>query len=95
MFIFCIGCYLCSNKVEFIGVEDSNWEKTIKPLTRRERLCLDLLAKGHRIQVIAIMLEIAPVTVEMHLRNARAKLKANTTPQAVAIAIKNGEIAGG
>jgi DNA-binding CsgD family transcriptional regulator len=53
-----------------------------------------LLAKGRRIQVIAQMLEIAPVTVEMHLRNARSKLNASTTPQAVAIAIRKGVISG-
>lgn len=73
---------------------DSGRETLIKPLTERERMCLVLLARGHRIQVIAKMLEIAPVTVEMHLRNARSKLNANTTPQAIAIAISEGEIAG-
>jgi DNA-binding NarL/FixJ family response regulator len=51
-----------------------------------------MLARGNRVKVIAEALQIAPVTVEMHVRNARSKLKANTTPQAVAIAIRDGEI---
>lgn len=74
-------------------MEDSGKEISIKPLSERERMCLSLLARGHRVQVIAKILEVAPVTVEMHLRNARSKLNASTTPQAVAIAIKEGEIA--
>lgn len=34
------------------------------------------------------MLNIAPVTVELHLKNARIKLGAATIPEAVAIAIQ-------
>ena len=72
---------------------NSDKEVANPPLTDRERMCLALLAKGRRIQAIAQMLNIAPVTVEMHLRNARSKLKASTMPQAVAIAIMAGLIA--
>jgi len=62
------------------------------PLTTRERDSLRLLADGHRIDAIADKLAIARVTVELHLRSARRKLRANTLPQAVARALAFGEI---
>lgn len=54
------------------------------PLSPRERQCLELLADGLRTKAIAHELGIAPITVELHLRNARSKLGAATREQAVA-----------
>ncbi len=64
-----------------------------KPLTPRERDCLTWLARGDRTARIAERLGIAEATAELHLRNARRKLKARTAAQAVARALLFGEIA--
>lgn len=53
-------------------------------LTIREQQSLELLAEGLRIKAIATRLEIAPVTVELHISNARRKLGAATREQAIA-----------
>lgn len=52
-------------------------------LTPRERDCLDLLSAGLRTKAIAAELGLAQVTVELHLRNARARMGANTRDQAL------------
>lgn len=57
-------------------------------LSARERECLEEIARGKRVQAISQMLSIAPVTVELHLKNARVKMGASTIPEAVAIAIQ-------
>jgi DNA-binding CsgD family transcriptional regulator len=62
------------------------------PLSAREAECLSLIAAGYRVDRIADRLVLASQTVELHLRNARAKLKSRTTPQAVARALLTGEI---
>ncbi len=51
----------------------------IKMLSPREIECLDLLSAGLRIKAIAEELDIKPVTVDLHLANARRKLDAPTT----------------
>lgn len=61
-------------------------------LTSRERECLLLLAKGFRTARIAEHMSIQAVTVDLHLRNARAKLGARTREQALATAIVTGRI---
>lgn len=61
-------------------------------LTARERDCLLLLSNGLRPQRIAERLGLADITIHTHLRTARLKLKSKTMPQAVAMAIKLGEI---
>lgn len=48
-------------------------------LSPRETQCLDLLSAGLRIKAIAMELGIKPVTVDMHLSNARKKMNAPTT----------------
>lgn len=53
------------------------------PLSGRERQCLELLSEGMRTKAIARDLGLAAVTVELHLRNARAKLGAQTRDQAL------------
>ncbi|ACT58211.1 helix-turn-helix transcriptional regulator [Hirschia baltica] len=61
---------------------------SIEPLTDRERDCLAFLARGLRPDRIGDELSIATVTVNMHIRNARYKLKATTNAHAVAKAIR-------
>ena len=61
-----------------------------RPLSPRETECLQWLAGGLRTKEIAARMGISPVTVELHLRNARTKLGAQSREQAVARAIANG-----
>lgn len=61
-------------------------------LTNREAECLLWLANGMRTDQIAYKLGIRPVTVDMHVRNARHRLGAKTREQALAIAIHKGLI---
>lgn len=63
-----------------------------EPLTPRERDSLSYVAKGHRVGRIAEKLGITEVTVELHLRNARRKLKSATTAQAIARAMMTGAV---
>jgi DNA-binding CsgD family transcriptional regulator len=65
----------------------------IRPLSPRERDCLTLMAMGYRADRIAERLGLARVTVELHLRQGRVKLKARTMPEAVARALQFNEIA--
>jgi DNA-binding CsgD family transcriptional regulator len=58
------------------------------PLSPRERQCMDLLCAGHRLKSIAAELGLALVTVDMHLKNARHKLGAQTRDQAVALYLR-------
>jgi DNA-binding CsgD family transcriptional regulator len=60
--------------------------------TSRERQVLELLADGATDAQIATRLELAPATVQTHVRNAKAKLGARTRAQAVALAIQFGLI---
>ncbi len=62
------------------------------PLSERERDCLRHLVSGRRNDAIAHALGVATVTVEMHLKRARQKLRAHTTAEMVAKAILFGEI---
>ena len=62
-------------------------------LTPRELACLGELARGLRQDAIASALGITVATVELHLTNARRKLGAHTSTQAVAIAITRGLVA--
>ena len=61
-------------------------------LSNRERECLLWLANGLKSAQIAEKLGIALVTVDLHFKNARTKLKAATREEALAKAIINGEI---
>ncbi|MEZ5896961.1 MAG: helix-turn-helix transcriptional regulator [Parvularculaceae bacterium] len=62
-------------------------------LSKRERECLLWLAKGCRTKEISQKLGIREVTVNLHISNARKKLKAVTREQAVAKAVMLGAIA--
>lgn len=61
-------------------------------LTDREKECLMWLARGLRNDRIAEKLGIKPVTVELHIANARKKLDAETREQALALAVQIGAI---
>ncbi|MBA3836248.1 MAG: hypothetical protein C0499_01105 [Zymomonas sp.] len=61
-------------------------------LSPRERDCMCYVALGLRSTRIAEKLNVSEVTVELHLRNARKKLRAATTAQAVARAMIFGDI---
>jgi DNA-binding NarL/FixJ family response regulator len=61
-------------------------------LSPREREILSLLATGLSARQIARDLVLEPTTVATHLRNARQKLNAKTRAEAVATALRDGEI---
>jgi DNA-binding NarL/FixJ family response regulator len=61
-------------------------------LSPRERAVLRELALGHTIDEIAESLVLSHETIRTHVRNARAKLGARTGAEAVAIALRDGEI---
>lgn len=65
---------------------------TRRQLSERERECLLWLARGLRSSEIADRMNIAPVTVDLHFKRARAKLAASTREEALAKAILSGEI---
>lgn len=65
---------------------------TAPSLTVRERDCLALIADGLRTADVGHRLGISEGTVEMHTRNARTRLGAQTRDQAVAIAVRAGMI---
>jgi DNA-binding NarL/FixJ family response regulator len=62
-------------------------------LSPREREILDGIARGLRGEDIASQLSISPETVRTHVRNAMEKLETHTRAHAVAIALRQGEIA--
>ena len=61
-------------------------------LSASETECLQWLACGLRTKQIAARMDIRPVTVELHLRNARTKLGAQTREQALARAVLLGKV---
>lgn len=63
-------------------------------LTRREQESLRLVAMGMTTTVAAEQLGISPETVRTHVRNAMNKLGAHTRAQAIAVAMRDGEIPG-
>lgn len=63
-------------------------------LTRREQEALRLVARGMTTTVAAEQLGISPETVRTHVRNAMNKLGARTRAQAIAVAMRDGEIPG-
>ncbi|HEX6713862.1 MAG TPA: LuxR C-terminal-related transcriptional regulator [Thermoleophilaceae bacterium] len=61
-------------------------------LTRREQESLRLVAMGMTTIAAADQLGISPETVRTHVRNAMNKLGARTRAQAIAVAMRDGEI---
>ena len=63
-----------------------------KRLSARERECLLWLARGLHSHEIADRLNLATVTVDLHFRRIRKKLRAATREEALAKAILSGEV---
>ena len=61
-------------------------------LTARERDVLKLLSDGLNAPQIAAELFVSPATVRTHVRNAMVRLGARTRVEAVALALRRGEI---
>jgi DNA-binding NarL/FixJ family response regulator len=61
-------------------------------LSKRERQIMDLLAQGLTGEQVADRLVLSSETVKTHIRNAMAKLEANTRVHAIAIALREGFI---
>lgn len=57
-------------------------------LTRRQQQCLQLTAAGLTASAIARRLEISERMVRAHLRDARQRLEAHSTAEAVYLALK-------
>ena len=72
---------LVQSRLEQLDIADPS------PLSAREREVLLWLGRGLRTDQIAHRLDVKPVTVSLHLKNARAKLGARTREQALALAI--------
>jgi DNA-binding NarL/FixJ family response regulator len=66
--------------------------QTQKALSKREREIMDLLAQGLTGEQVAERLFLSPETIKTHIRNAMAKLEANTRVHAIAIALREGFI---
>ena len=61
-------------------------------LTPREREIMILLSKGNDYEDVAYSLGISFETVRTHMKNARTKLEATNTSQAITISISRGFI---
>ena len=61
-----------------------------RPLSRREREVLGLLALGGDGPQIAAQLVLSPATVRTHVNNAMRKLWARTRAHAIALALRDG-----
>ena len=65
---------------------------SLSPLTPREREVLTALADGMTNERAGALLGIAAETIQSHVRNAMAKLEADTRTEAVAIALRHSYI---
>ncbi len=64
--------------------------QSVRPLTRREREVLPLIAEGHPSREIAERLEISPRTVEEHRANILRKLGVPNTASLIRYAMLHG-----
>lgn len=77
--------------LKFKEKESNNYTNTKKaPLTEKEILILQAVAKGFKSREIAFDMGIAERTVKAHLTNIYNKLGVNSRAEAVAIAIDHG-----
>ncbi len=65
------------------------------PLSKRERECLTLAARGLTTDDIAMKLEISSRTVQFHFDSIRSKLGAANRQEAVALAVQSGVVQAG
>jgi DNA-binding NarL/FixJ family response regulator len=63
-------------------------------LTAREIEVLQLLATGLRVREIAEQLSLSPRTVEKNVASARLRVGARSTPQLMAIVVRDGIVLG-
>ena len=61
-------------------------------LSKKEKLVLAELARGHTTEEIGEILGVSPHTVRTHIKNAMRKLEAKTRAHAVAIALSDDAI---
>lgn len=64
--------------------------QSVDDLTQRERQCLAWVSRGKTMEEVAIILGVKPRTVLFHIENARQRLGASTSTQAVAVALRRG-----
>lgn len=62
-------------------------------LTPREMEVLQLVAEGQSAKQVALLLHIAPCTVERHIENVRLKTRTRNRAHMVAVVIQNGMLA--
>jgi len=74
------------------GRDERSHRPRAQVLTPRQARVLELAAAGLQRKQIAAAMEISEETVKNHLSHARFRLKAQTTAQAVATAIRRGLI---
>jgi DNA-binding NarL/FixJ family response regulator len=87
------GSYLSAELTSAVveGVRDARaGTVSPRPLGRREREVLQLIAEGHRSQAIAARLFISVATVEAHRRNIMRKLDLHTVAELTRFAIREG-----
>lgn len=71
------------NNVAHLKILSLPYENPKRSLTKRQREVLEWVGDGKTIQDIARLLNLAPATVEKHLRLAREALNVQTTAQAL------------
>jgi DNA-binding CsgD family transcriptional regulator len=79
--LFLFAFNLHDRFVSLSGLRASN---SPRPLSRRERQCLELLCKGLMFKQIAAHLMISESAVRLYIRSAKRKLSARTLSQATA-----------
>jgi DNA-binding CsgD family transcriptional regulator len=86
-----IGAYLAEPGQDMRALRPARARRAGQ-LTRREQESLRLVAMGMTTTAAAEQLGISPETVRTHVRNAMNKLGARTRAQAIAVAMRDGEI---
>ncbi|MBB1093364.1 autoinducer binding domain-containing protein [Rhodopseudomonas palustris] len=77
--------YFHDRAMRLSGLRD---ERVLRPLTHREKQCLESVVRGHAPGQIASSLSLSLSAVHAYLRAARLKLECATVEQAVAKAIR-------
>jgi DNA-binding NarL/FixJ family response regulator len=70
--------------------DDCQTPKQSIRLTARQRLILQMIADGHKVEYIAVLLEIKRSTLQWHISRAKRALGAASLPHATAIAARRG-----
>jgi DNA-binding NarL/FixJ family response regulator len=67
-------------------------ERTLSPLSDREREVLALIAKGQSNKEIAVALGVVEATVKLHVTHILSKLEVNARTEALVVAVQRGII---